>query len=225
MARAASARALARERDRARARSPRPAPRHRPAAPASRSRLSSTVSTRAAMRRGDHRPAHRLRLDDDAAEALGLGRGRDHDIGQHVGRRHVAAVVEDAESAPARAARDMRDRARCDSAALPVPTSRQWTAGRSSRTIASIRTSWPFQRVSRPGSMTTGTPSGRRHSRAQLDDALGAGRARDRSASKSTPRVDDAEPLGAARHRPRRHVRATKSEMAMTRSPRAITEL
>ena len=40
------------------------------------------------------RPAG-LGLDDDAAKAFGLGRGRDDDVGQHVGGRHVAAFIED----------------------------------------------------------------------------------------------------------------------------------
>ena len=47
----------------------------------------------------DHRAAHCLRFDDHPAEPLGVGRGRDDDIGQGVGRRHILTVLDDPEHA------------------------------------------------------------------------------------------------------------------------------
>ena len=61
--------------------------------------------------------------------------------------------------------------------------------------MASISTRWPFQRVSRPGSITTGRPSGRRHSRGEADDALGAD-ALGIEAAEVDAALDDAQPLG-----------------------------
>ena len=43
------------------------------------------------MRKRNHGPPHGLRLGGHAAEGLGPERGRDHEIGQHVGRWHVVA--------------------------------------------------------------------------------------------------------------------------------------
>ena len=39
-------------------------------------------------------------LYDDATEALGRGRRRDHHVGEHVGRRHVAAFIDDLHGTP-----------------------------------------------------------------------------------------------------------------------------
>jgi glycosyltransferase involved in cell wall biosynthesis len=41
---------------------------------------------------GDHHPLHRLRFDHRAPEGLGLGRGADHDIGEHERRRHIGTM-------------------------------------------------------------------------------------------------------------------------------------
>ena len=45
----------------------------------------------------DHRPAHRLRLDDRAAKPFGVGRGRNHDIGEHIGGGNIPAILDDTE--------------------------------------------------------------------------------------------------------------------------------
>src|SRR6201993_2875525 len=48
------------------------------------------------MGRGDDRPSHCLRLDDDPAEPLGIARSGDDDVGQHVRSRHVTALFDNA---------------------------------------------------------------------------------------------------------------------------------
>ena len=66
--------------------------RHAPAGDAMLHRLD-----RPAEIGGDHRPAHRLRLDHHPAERLGLRRGVHDDIGQHQRRRHVVALAGEAQ--------------------------------------------------------------------------------------------------------------------------------
>ena len=130
---------------------------------------------RAAVIGGDHRAAHRLRLDDDAAERFGIGRGGDHDVGQHVGRRHVAAMVDEADDAVEAAARSIAPRAprgsRCGPAS--APTSRQH---RSRRPQPGERLD---QHESGPSSASAGPAASRsacrpaaRHASASCDDPL-----------------------------------------------------
>ncbi len=53
----------------------------------------------AAVIGADDWSAERLGFDQNPAERLGLGRRRDYDVGQHVGRRHVLAAVDGADDA------------------------------------------------------------------------------------------------------------------------------
>ena len=68
--------------------------RHEPAGDLRHDRLA-----RAAVIGGDDRTPHRLRLDDDAAETLGIARGGDDDIGQYVSGRHIPAFLDNAKAA------------------------------------------------------------------------------------------------------------------------------
>src|SRR5205807_3054090 len=52
-----------------------------------------------AMIGGDDRSPHRLRLDDDPAEPLGIARSGNDDVGQLVCGRHVATLLDDAKEA------------------------------------------------------------------------------------------------------------------------------
>jgi hypothetical protein len=88
---------------------------------------------------------------------------------------------------------------------------------------ASISSVWPFQRVRRPGSMTTGNPSGRRHSRASLtwrstDTRAGSNFAR------SMPRWITRTIAGEAAYCSITW-RAINCEIATTRTPLAMIEL
>src|SRR5690348_4462151 len=49
--------------------------------------------TRPAVISRDDRAPHGLSLDDDPPETLRAARSRDHDIGQHVCRGHITAIL------------------------------------------------------------------------------------------------------------------------------------
>ena len=115
-----------------------------------------------------------------------------HDIGQQQRRGHVLGMADRGAPGP-EAESPMRAVQRpAQAAARPTSTA---SASPGRRAIASTSTAWPFQRVSRPGSITTGAASG--SARPGGSAAIRAGAHRRRV---EAPRVDaardDAEPRG-----------------------------
>ena len=154
---------------------------------------------RAAAFLGDDRPAHRLRLDQGAAEAAARAAGRDHDVGQHVGRRHVLDMRADLHAC--RAGRPARSGAPAPSRTAvlvsPDPSSRQNTSSRPSCLIAWISVSRPGS--SRAAQITTWAPSGTPQLGRQPDQPLGAHR-RGIEAVEVDAGPDGLDPLGEHRH-------------------------
>ena len=110
--------------------------------------------------RGDDRAAHRLRFDGDAAEGFGFDRGRDDHVGRHEGRGHIAAVAGDAHDlGEVQAIDGAQQFVDIGVAFLRVADHHGFEiAVRASFASASMKTSWPFQRVRRFGRTMTGLP-------------------------------------------------------------------
>ena len=107
-------------------------------------------------------------------------------------------------------------------ATLPSPTSTAWDVP-GSRAMASTSTPWPFQRVSRPGSMMTARSAASPQLARRSATRAGRISAGSNSAG-STPRGMTRIRDGSVAWRSRT-CSAMKVLMAITRSPRAMTEL